>query len=91
MSDKKKNAELLAIALAYDKTMDPAPRIVAKGQDELARRIIEVAEEHGIEIHKDADLAEILSVLELDSYIPLEAYVAVAEVLSYLYRQQQQR
>lgn len=85
MADKEKE-NLLAIALKYDSDLDEAPRITAKGKDFIAARILEVARENGIEIHKDKDLAEILSVLDVDSYIPIEAYVAVAEILSYIYK-----
>ncbi len=76
----------MAVALGYKEGADEAPRIIAKGKDHIAQQIIEIARESGIEIHKDEDLAEILSVLELDSYIPIEAYVAVAEILAYIYK-----
>lgn len=75
-----------AVALEYDKARDPAPRVTASGDGHLAAQIIKIAEEHGIPIRKDANLAEILSALEVDSFIPLEAYAAVAEILSYIYR-----
>jgi flagellar biosynthesis protein len=77
---------LLAVALEYDVKEDPAPKISAKGRGFLAQQIIEIARKHGVTIHRDADLAEILSVLDLESYIPLETYVAVAEIISYIYR-----
>jgi flagellar biosynthesis protein len=76
-----------AVALGYDMGLDPAPKILAKGEGSIAEQIIKLAEEHRIPIRKDADLVEILSVLELDSFIPLEAYTAVAEILRYIYQQ----
>lgn len=76
-----------AIALGYDNTKDIAPKILATGNGVIAQEIINIAKSHNIPIHQDADLAQILSVLEIDSYIPLEVYGAVAEILSYIYKQ----
>ncbi len=88
--EKAKEAaeKLLAIALQYDRAADSAPRVAAKGSGYIAEQILKLAEESDIPVHSDAELAEILSVLELDSYIPLEAYMAVAEILSYIYQKQ---
>jgi len=74
-----------AVALKYDKDDDPAPRVVAKGEGHMAEQIIALAKENNITIHEDASLVEILHVLEVDSFIPLDAYSAVAEILSYIY------
>jgi flagellar biosynthesis protein len=72
-----------AIALQYDgKT---APRVTAKGEDELARRIIEVAREHGIPLREDPDLLTLLAKLELGDEIPRALYVSVAHVLAWAY------
>ena len=76
----------VAIALAYERERDDAPRVVAKGQDHVAEAILEVARAHGVPIKKDAPLASLLAAVELDSVIPVEAYVAVAQILSVLYR-----
>jgi flagellar biosynthesis protein len=54
----------------------------------MALQIIKVAKEHGIEIKEDANLVEILGALELDEFIPLEAYAAVADILRYIYQKQ---
>jgi flagellar biosynthesis protein len=59
--------------------------VVAKGQAEVADAIIKIAKENGVEIREDADLVEILHALELDEFIPLDAYTAVAEILRYIY------
>ena len=61
-------------------------RVVASGHGEIARQIIEIAAQHGIEIRKDADLAEVLAVLETDSPIPPEVMAVVAELLGSVYR-----
>lgn len=79
------HGEDLAVALTYMPGMDQAPRVVAKGQGWLAQQIVELAEANGIEIKKDANLAEILSQVDVDSEIPIEAFTVVAEILSYIY------
>ena len=88
MSDERdldKEKEQKAVALKYDKEKHPAPKITASAKGKLAEQMLKIAEEHNIEIHEDASLVEILSVLEIDSFIPLDAYAAVAEILSYIY------
>jgi flagellar biosynthesis protein len=75
-----------AVALTYARDSDEAPRVVAKGHGEVAAAIARVAEAHGIPIRKDASLASLLAAVELDSFIPVEAYVAVAQILSYIYQ-----
>lgn len=76
----------LAVALGYDREKDQAPRVSAKGRGHLAERIIELAREHGVEVREDADLATLLSKLDVDTPIPVEAYAAVAEILAYIYK-----
>ena len=76
----------VAVALQYQRQRDPAPRIVAKGEGELALKILELARQHGVAIKEDPDLAQLLSAVELETQIPVEAFVAVAEILSFIYR-----
>ncbi len=76
----------LAVALTYDKDNDAAPRVSAKGKGYLAEQIIAIARASGVEVKQDTDLAALLSKLEIDTPIPLEAYAAVAEILTYIYR-----
>jgi len=85
MAEKEKDSKQKAVALGYELGKDQAPKVLAKGEGEMARQIIKIAKEHGVEIREDANLVEILSVLELDEFIPLEAYAAVAEILRYIY------
>ena len=75
-----------AVAIKYDKEKDPAPKIVAKGFGNMAEKIIELAKLNNIPIKQDKDLMKILSTLEIDSLIPLEAYSVVAEILLSLYK-----
>ena len=90
MEPPKDNKDKLAVALEYDRASDPAPRIIASGKGLIAAQIIEVAKQHNIEIRQDAELVQILSVLDIDSIIPVEAYAAVAEILSYIYKTNRQ-
>jgi flagellar biosynthesis protein len=78
-----------AAALQYDKEKGAAPKLTAKGTGAVAERIIEVANAHGIPLHKDADLLEVLEKVEIDTEIPLEVYAVVAEIFAYLYRTNQ--
>ena len=75
-----------AVALAYDRANNPAPRIVAKGEDFLAARIREVAEANGVAVVANPPLARALYRLEIDTEIPAEHYKAVAEIIAYVWR-----
>ena len=80
MKDRK-----TAAALQYRISEDSAPRVVASGQGIIAQRIIELAREHNVPIHEDAELAAILSRLDIGSEIPPELYQVIAEILSFVY------
>lgn len=62
-----------------------APTVVASGRGWVAEKILEIAFAHGVKVREDADLAEILAAVDLDNDIPVEAFVAVAEILRYVY------
>ena len=62
--------------------------MVASGRGALAEQILRIAFDRGVKVRNDADLAEILATIEVESEIPLEALAAVAEILSYVYRTQ---
>lgn len=75
-----------AVALEYKPdSADSAPTVIAAGQGFLAERIIAEAQAAGVTIHQDADLVEILAATEVGEEIPVEAFVAVAEILRYVY------
>ncbi len=74
-----------AIALAYQ-GQDNAPRVVAKGRGLVAQAIIAKAREHGVFVHESEELVSLLMQVELDRQIPPELYLAVAELLAWLYR-----
>ncbi len=75
----------MAVALRYD--LDPAhvPKIIASGQGALAESILQAAFAAGVKVRKDADLTELLAAMELGEDIPAEAFVAVAEILRYVF------
>lgn len=62
------------------------PRITASGRGAVAEQILQIAFDRGVKVRQDSDLAEILSVVEVDSEIPLAALAGVAEILRYLYQ-----
>ena len=76
-----------AIALKYDLQKDAAPRVLAKGADELARRIKEIAAEHNIPMHEDRELARALyKFCDVGDVIPEKLFKAVAQILAYVYQ-----
>ncbi|MDH5721735.1 MAG: EscU/YscU/HrcU family type III secretion system export apparatus switch protein [Alphaproteobacteria bacterium] len=75
-----------AVALKESNEGKNIPRIAAAGRGNLAEKILELAFENGIKVREDSDLAEMLVAVELDSPIPSEAFMAVGEILSYLYK-----
>lgn len=75
-----------AVAIAYDGEAQDVPRVVASGQGHIAEQILQIAFAKGIKVREDAELVEILSLLEIDSPIPVEAFAAVAEILAYVYQ-----
>ena len=58
---------------------------MAKGRGKVAEKIIEVARAHDIPVEEDRELVEFLSMLDLYQEIPSEMYIAVAEILAFVY------
>jgi flagellar biosynthetic protein FlhB len=76
-----------AIALQYDSTSMPAPIMLAKGTDEVAMRIRDMAIKHKIPIVRNPPLARVLyETTEIDDEIPIEHYQAVAKIIGYVYK-----
>ncbi len=76
-----------AVALRYEDGRDAAPRVVAKGLDEVALRIRAVAEEHGVVVIEEPPLARALHrACDIGDHVPEELFEAVAKVLAYVYR-----
>jgi flagellar biosynthesis protein len=76
----------VAVALAHDRADNRPPKVVAGGRGRIAEQIVEIAFAHGVKVREDADLAELLSAIDIDSEIPAEAFAAVAEILTYVYQ-----
>ena len=72
-----------AIALAYGR--NPVPLVTAKGEEDVALRMIEEARHQGVFISEDPQLLALLSRLNVDEEIPQELYTVVAVVLSWVY------
>ena len=82
-----RNPTHFAVALRYRPEVDAAPIVLAKGQDELALRIVKVAEEAGVAVMENVPLARALyAQADLDREIPPDLYGAVAEVLVYIFK-----
>ena len=73
-----------AVALSY-RDEGRAPVVVAKGYGVMAESIMRTAREHGLYVHGSPELVRLLMQVQLDRQIPPPLYVAVAEVLAWLW------
>lgn len=81
------NPTHFAVALEWDEVKMDAPVVTAKGADLVAKRIREIAQEHGVPIMENAPLARTLyAKVELDQSIPPNLYAAVAQVIAFVYK-----
>ncbi len=81
------NPTHFAVAISYDSSKAPAPVVIAKGQDYLAKRIKEVAKENNVEVVENKPLAQTLyRTVDIGQEVPPELYQAVAEILAFVYR-----
>jgi len=84
---KEKSNRQTAVAIQENGDEEGSlPLITAAGRGKIAEQILQLAYENGIKVRTDADLAEILAKIELESPIPSEAFLAVAEILTYVYQ-----
>lgn len=78
-----------AVALRYDESRDRAPMVVAKGADEVAANIRELATQHGVPLVSAPPLARVLfRYVDLGREVPAPLYVAIAQILTYIYQVQ---
>jgi flagellar biosynthesis protein len=82
---KTESEQKKAVALAY-KEGYYAPLVVAKGRGGTAEAIIACAKEAGIYVHEAPELVSLLMQVDVDRFIPPEFYLAVAELLAWIYR-----
>ncbi len=80
-----KPSQKKAVALQYRPEKNAAPKVSAKGSGRVAEKIIELAKTHGIPVKDDPDLIEVLSKLDIEEEIPPNVYIAVAELLAFVY------
>lgn len=77
----------VAVAIeSYTKDNQQVSKVTASGYGAFAEQILAQAFKNGVKVREDRDLAQMLAMVEVDSEIPTEALVAVAEILSYVYR-----
>ena len=81
-----KKSNLQAVALRYDTEKDQAPTVVAKGSGYIAEKIILAAQQHDIPLVNDPVAESLLGKVDLGTEIPAEFYHAVAEILAFIYR-----
>jgi flagellar biosynthesis protein len=87
----KRPVRKAAVALGYDPDKENAPKILAAGQGELAEALLRIAQEHNVPVHTNQPLASALIKLDVGTYLPPELYAAVAEVLAFLWRMEQEK
>jgi len=75
-----------AVALNFDPDERAIPGVSATGKGALARRIVDLAFEHGVKVREDPDLVEILMKLDIGEQIPAVAFAAIAEILVHVYQ-----
>lgn len=84
MNTHKNNDIPRAVALKWEG--DTAPRVTAKGEGDLAEKILKIAQEHNVPIQQDnEELVSLLAQIELGDEIPEILYVAVAQVIAFAY------
>lgn len=79
------NIHQQAVAITYE-AGTYAPKVVAKGKGIIAEQIIAKAKEHKVFVHESKELVGLLMQVDLDDHIPPELYLAIAEILAWLYR-----
>lgn len=89
--DRTDGHRTVAVALSgnsksHDGKSGGGPRVVATGHGAVAEQILEIAFAAGVKVRQDADLAQLLAAVDVDSLIPFEAFSTVAEILTYVYR-----
>ncbi|HEY3364495.1 MAG TPA: EscU/YscU/HrcU family type III secretion system export apparatus switch protein [Symbiobacteriaceae bacterium] len=91
MAGQHRKSRKAAVALGYDPASDHAPQIIAAGRGEMAEALVRIAQKYHVPVHTDHPLAEALVRLDVGEAIPPELYAAVAEVLAFLWRLEQEK
>ena len=84
---KNKNYQIKsAVSLQYQREINTAPKITAKGEGWVAEKIIKMAQENNIPIREDKDLFNLLSEIDIGKEVPESLYKVVAELLAWVYQ-----
>lgn len=83
---KENKGRKTAVAVKDRTAEKKVPQVVAAGRGNIAEKILQLAFDNDIKVKEDAPLAEMLAAVELESPIPSEAFMAIAEILYYVYR-----
>ncbi len=83
--NRANSQQTVAAAIQNDPKTSELPKIIAAGRGKWADQILDMAFANGLKVRQDPALANILTSIELDSPIPTEAVMAVAEILAYVY------
>ena len=86
MNDIEKKQNRSAVSLKYDSRVNKSPLVTAKGKGLIADKIIALAKKNNIPIKEDPDLVQLLSQVDLNREIPASLYQVVAELLSFVYK-----
>ena len=76
----------MAVALEHKHHSGRPPKVVAGGRGRIAEQILAIAFAQGVPVREDADLAQLLTSIDIDSEIPAEVLAAVAEIMTYVYQ-----
>lgn len=82
---KHSNPNKLAKAAALKYDGQNSPKLIAKGEGEIAKEIVSIAQDNEVHIHYDPLLLEVLSRLEMGEEIPETLYLAVAKIIAFAY------
>ncbi len=80
-----KDARQIAVAIAYQ-SGQAAPKVVAKGRGLVAQAIIDRARDAGVYVHESPEMVSLLMQVDFDQHIPPQLYLAVAELLAWVYQ-----
>jgi len=83
---KNNSINISAIALSFNPETNKAPEVVARGEGIFAKKIIDLAREHGKEIISDGELLGLLKTIPVGKEIPETLYKVIALLYSYLYK-----
>ena len=82
----KKRSQSAAVAIEHNLANSLPPQIVAGGRGRIAEQILQIAFANGVKVREDSDLAQLLTSIDINSEIPIEAFATVAEILTYVYQ-----